>query len=156
MVLIRHEFNTNPTLIQHQRHQSDTNGTLAVGGPHNSIYEDADLPRIRLPSFTLVFALGDEDDVVEKLLNRAMGILVSITNVQRIQSKQTRIDVRTGGRDDYRFKYVRFGDWNASGDPPLEQGLSPTLLFAHGHGILASTIDGAVRMAETLKSGKTP
>ncbi len=117
--------------------------------------EDADLPRIRLPSFTLVFALGDEDDVVEKLLNRAMGILVSITNVQRIQSKQTRIDVRTGGRDDYRFKYVRFGDWNASGDPPLEQGLSPTLLFAHGHGILASTIDGAVRMAETLKSGKT-
>ena len=114
--------------------------------------EDADLPRITLPAFTLVFGLKEGARMGEKLLQRALRTITALTNVQRVRKQQPRIDVRSGRRDGLKFLRVRFGDWTGLGDPPIECGTSPTLLFAHGHGILSSTVDGAVRMAAALKS----
>jgi hypothetical protein len=115
---------------------------------------DAERPRIKLPAFTLVFGLDPAAARrVQGILERGLNMVASVSNPGRLREKQAPLTVRSGGRDGYRYRFVEFGEFDGPGDPPTEHGLSPTLLFTHGHGILASTIDGAVRMARALDSG---
>jgi hypothetical protein len=111
--------------------------------------DDADdQPRIRLPAFTLVF--GVHGKAMQKHLNRVMTTLAAITSAQRVRDKKVPLFVRRGRRDGFKFQHVRFGDWNEPGEPPTEHGLSPTVLFAHGHCVIGSTEDGAMRVAQAL------
>ncbi|MCB9869940.1 MAG: hypothetical protein H6837_08795 [Planctomycetes bacterium] len=119
----------------------------------NSPSEDDELPRIVLPAFTLVFAV-DGEARVRRQLEQAMAMLVTVSNPKRIRERQVPWMVRDGRLAGYAFRSLRLEEFRGVGAPPLAHGLSPTLLFAHGHGIVSSTIDGAVRAAQALAGGK--
>ena len=126
--------------------------TLFVARTEPSEY--AERPRVVLPAFTLVCPVVESSRRFENMLNRALGFLVAVANPERIENKEAPLVVRGGSRDGYRFQSVLYGDWEGPGEPPTEFGLSPSLLFAHDHLILSSTVEGAVEMARSLEKAE--
>ena len=111
-----------------------------------------DRPVVDLPGVAFVFGVAAGSDA-DELLDRAARVLTTIVNTQRLREKKPQVRLRRGRSGAFRYKSIEFADWTGPGRPPTEHGLSPTLLFAGGHGILASTAEAAVRMAESLAAG---
>ena len=114
-------------------------------------------PRIKFPAFTLaVPVVAEAERKVKRALGRALQTIGFIVTNQRRQSKRDPVQVRVRNekRGEYRYQYLAYGDWDGPGQPPMDLNFGVTLLFAHGHLILSSTRDGAVRAAKAMKSAE--
>lgn len=112
-------------------------------------------PRVKLPAFTLVARMtGHEERAAKRALVRALGAIGFIATNARLQNKQypVQLRMRTQTRDRYQLQYLTYGDWDGPGRPPTDLNFGITLLFAHGHLILSSTRDGAVRAATAINA----
>lgn len=116
--------------------------------------QDSEQPLVKFPAFTLVFRIKSKARQVRRILKNALVTITTVSNPNRLAAKLPPLSVRRGSRDGCQYQFVSFGDFEGEGDPPTEQGFSPTLVFAQGYGILASTIDGAMRMVRALKTGE--
>ena len=83
-----------------------------------------------------------------------MQVIALVVTAERTRSKKypPRLMLRRERRGEYRYQYLGYDEWRGPGDPPLDLGFGFTLLFAHDHVILASTQDGAIRMADAIKN----
>ena len=113
-------------------------------------------PRIRLPSFALVAELRDASrTTLKNILERAARFLLLVTNAQRAMDGQAPFRLRRETGDGFAGLVAEPMEWRGPGSPPTEHGLSPTLLFAHGHVVLASTRGGAMSILESLSRRRT-
>ena len=113
-------------------------------------------PHIRLPSLALVAQLRDGSTrTVKNILERTARFLLLVTNAQRTMNDQTPFRLRRESGDGFAGLVAEPMEWRGPGSPPTEHGLSPTLLFAHGHVVLATTRGGAMSILGSLSEGRT-
>jgi hypothetical protein len=113
-------------------------------------------PRIRLPSFALVAQLRDASNRrVKNILERSARFLLLVTNAQGAMNDQTQYRLLRETGDGFTALVAEPTEWLGPGFPPTAHGLSPTLLFAHGHVVLASSRGGAMSILESLSAGRT-
>jgi hypothetical protein len=109
-----------------------------------------DGPRLLLPGLAVTAAMTDPG--VERILQRTFQLLLLIANGERAQ-RQLKPFVATAVRGEVHGLCAELLPWRGPGDPPLEHGLSPTLLFGHGHAVLASTRAAAEQLMQVIASG---
>lgn len=108
-------------------------------------------PRIALPSFVLAAPLTDPRAI--RSIESLAANLALIHVQQRRRAGKRPFLLRKRELDGHDALVAVPAEEDGPGDPPLEQALSPTLLFAHGHVLLASTTHGARAVARALARG---
>ena len=118
-------------------------------------------PRLLLPGFAFVAAtkgkpqgntLGKD---VETVLRRTAQVFTLIVNAERGQRNQRPFQVRSYKEGEWHGLSGELPEWRGPGAPPIEQALSPTLLFAEGHVCLASTREAALAVLGEVAAGRT-
>ena len=122
--------------------------------------DDIDQPRLTLPGLALTARFAEAE--VEKVLVRAASALAMITNGERAQNGQPVFRLRALRSDDADgFEHVenlrgltaRLAPWRGPSRPPLEQGLSPTLVFGDDRFVLATTRSAAMSVLDAAQHG---
>ncbi|MCR9243653.1 MAG: hypothetical protein NXI31_01385 [bacterium] len=104
---------------------------------------------LALPGFAL--SAGIADVRVEPVMRRAAQVLTLIINGERAQNRQRPFMVRRAWSEHGKGLCAEPPMWRGPGRPPVEDGLSPTLLFGQGHVVLASTHAAADRLLAALR-----
>lgn len=110
-------------------------------------------PRLQLPGFALV--APSDDPAVETILRRMAQLFVVIANAERAQAGKKPFVLRPERGDHGNGFVAELLPWRGPGDPPVEYGLSPTLLFGHGHVVVGSTRAAASAMLAQAANGTT-
>ena len=132
----------------------DLPGAFFVTDTEPEVPEDQ--PRIKLPAFTLAVPLAAANEKkVKQALTRAMQTIGFVATTQRRRSNRepVQLSARNEKRGKFRYQYLAYGDWEGPGLPPTDLNFGVTLLFAHGHLIVSSTRDGAVRAGTAIQAG---
>jgi hypothetical protein len=108
----------------------------------------APAPRIELPALALVARLGDPR-AADLLLRFASNLFLISTGERGRRGEPPFLLRRRAGEGGHAL-VAEPPDWRGEGAPPTERTLSPTLWLGCGHAILASTEDGARRVAAAL------
>ncbi len=111
---------------------------------------DAGPSRLQLPGFAVVARV--KDPAVHDVLGRMAQAFVLIANAERQQRGQAPFPLRTRSTEAGHGFVAEPLPWRGPGDPPIEQGLSPTLWFENGHVVLASTYDAAMAMVAATRA----
>lgn len=110
-------------------------------------------PRLRLPGFALVAPIDDPE--VETILRRMAQLFVVIANAERAQAGKKPFVLRPERGEHGSGFVAEPTPWRGPGQPPVEYGLSPTLLFGHGHVVLGSTRAAATALLAQAAAGAT-
>ena len=105
-------------------------------------------PRLTLPVFVMTAEM--RSPAGQKLLERLFDAIATISFFERAQQNKPVFERRVEQVDGFTVRTLAIDEWRGPAAPPVEVGLTPTLLFAHGHAILASTKEGALRLAIAL------
>ncbi|MGE3174000.1 MAG: hypothetical protein AB7O97_15345 [Planctomycetota bacterium] len=108
-------------------------------------------PPLRLPGVALCAELAPGRD--EQDLGRTLTAFSILVNQQRAQRQQAPFRVRSVRDGAVRGLCAEPPPWRGPGLPPTEQGLSPTVLYGHGHVVLASTEVAARAVMEQVAAG---
>jgi hypothetical protein len=103
-------------------------------------------PTLRLPGLALCAEVTTER--AKGMLKTLFANLATIQAAERTQQGKLPYTPRLEEERGYRMQTLAIEGWEGTGASPVEVGLSPTLLLAHGHAILASTSACALRLAE--------
>jgi hypothetical protein len=122
-----------------------------------SAIPDAAEPPLLLPGFAFVAAMKDKmrGKDVETMLRRTAQVFTLIVNAERGQRYQRPFQIRSCKEGDWHGLSGELSEWRGPGAPPIEQALSPTLLFAEGHVCLASTREAALAVLGEVAAGRT-
>jgi hypothetical protein len=115
---------------------------------------DGALPELLLPSFAVATTATA---AVEPILMRAAQALLLIANTERAQRRQLPYVLRAV-RDDgdgVHGLLAALPDWHGAGRPPTAQAVAPSLLFGHGHAVLATSPDAARALLAQAAAGRT-
>ncbi|MCA8953112.1 MAG: hypothetical protein KDE27_26610, partial [Planctomycetes bacterium] len=118
-------------------------GPVAGEGPHSPLV---------LPRFALSAGIADAE--VETVLRRAAQVFAVIANGQRAQQRKLPFVVRNARTAHGRGLVAEPPVWRGPGLPPVEDALTPALLFGAGHAVLASTLDAAEAVLAALAQGR--
>jgi hypothetical protein len=111
--------------------------------PPPAIADGEAAPPILLPGFCLLARV--RSPAVEPVLLRTAQAFVLIANSERGRKRQRPFATRVV-RGEVHGLVAEPTEWRGPGRPPVEQGLSPALLFGHGHVAIATTAASAERM----------
>lgn len=115
--------------------------------------DDEPCPPLLLPGLAFAAPLASERG--ERDLLRTASAFALIANVERARKRQSTFALRPV-RDGFVHGVTAVPrDWRGPGLPPLDQGLSPTLLFGHGHAVLATTLAAARGVLDRIADGTT-
>ncbi|HZN41258.1 MAG TPA: hypothetical protein VFD82_20800 [Planctomycetota bacterium] len=110
-------------------------------------------PRLLLPGFAFVAAIQGKD--VETVLRRTAQVFTLIVNAERGQRNQRPFHIHSCAEGEWHGLSGELSEWRGPGAPPIEQALSPTLLFGQGHVCLASTREAALAVLGEVAAGRT-
>jgi hypothetical protein len=115
--------------------------------------DDDSVPPLLLPGLAIA-ARARAEETEEHLVRTASAFLL-IANQERARKRQA----------PFRQRALRLGEvtgitfepstWLGPGLPPTEQGLTPTLLFGHGHVVVGSTSVAADAVMDRIAEGAT-
>jgi hypothetical protein len=118
-----------------------------------------------LPGFAFVAAIQHEaqdkahgkerSKELETVLRRTAQVFTLIVNAERGQRNQRPFQIRSCVEGEWHGLSGELSEWRGPGAPPIEQALSPTLLFGKGHVCLASTRDAALALLGEVAAGRT-
>jgi len=114
---------------------------------------DGPAPPLQLPGIALCAPLAKP--AAARDLVRTASALLLIVNVERGRLHKTPFVLRAVHDDDVDGLCAMPAEWRGPGLPPTEQGLSPTLLFGHGHAVLATTQLAARAVLARIADGST-
>lgn len=107
-----------------------------------------DVPPLLLPGLAFVAPLLRAS--AQQDLERMASVFLLIANSERARQQRTLFVQRPVRDGEITGTTTRPQPWRGPGAPPIEQALSPTLLFARGHVVLASTFAAADAIARAL------
>lgn len=110
-------------------------------------------PRLQLPGFALVAPIDDPE--VETILRRMAQLFLVIANAERAQAGKKPFTMRPERGEHGSGFVAEPTPWRGPGEQPVEYGLSPTLLFGHGHVVLGSTQAAATAMLAQAAASAT-
>ena len=117
---------------------------VVVGAPTPTADDDASdddappaRPRLDLPGMALVAKV--ETERAEQLLNRGFYRFAAIFSAQRAQQQLPPRMPQVVHDGDLRLHVMRGPAFPGVGDPPTGEQIEATLVFAHGHAVLATT-----------------
>lgn len=116
--------------------------------------DDGPRSPIVLPGFVLTAPIARP--AVVPVLRRTATMLMTVLNVERQQRRQAPFLVRSVQGDGYAGLVAEPPAWRGPGLPPLETQLSPTLLWGHGHVVLASVRAAAERVLASAAAAPLP
>lgn len=122
-------------------------------------------PPLLLPGFAFVAAIQHEaqdkahgkerSKELETVLRRTAQVFTLIVNAERGQRNQRPFQIRSCVEGEWHGLSGELSEWRGPGAPPIEQALSPTLLFGKGHVCLASTREAALAVLGEVAAGRT-
>jgi hypothetical protein len=121
-------------------------------------------PRLLLPGFAFVAAIQDKPmgkdgkapgKDFETVLRRTAQVFTLIVNAERGQRNQRPFQIRSYTEGEWHGLSGELAEWRGPGAPPIEQALSPTLLFGQGHVCLASTREAALAVLGEVAARRT-
>lgn len=108
-------------------------------------------PRVDLPGMALVAKV--ETERAEQLLNRGFYRFAAIFSAQRAQQQLPPRLPQVVREGDLRLHVMRGPAFPGVGDPPTGEQIEATLVFAHGHAVLATTPTCARQVVAALAAG---
>ncbi len=124
---------------------------VILGEPPADVPPDDDTPprpRVDLPGFALLAEV--ETERAEQLLQRGFYRFSAILSAQRAMQKLPARLPQVVADGDLRFHVMRGPAFPGVGDPPTGEQIEATLVFAHGHVVLASTLACARQVVSSL------
>jgi hypothetical protein len=101
----------------------------------------------------LGFVARVRDGKVAEVLERTMQVLLLIADAERAQRNQFPFVGREVREPGIRGLCAEPLPWRGPGAMPAEAAIAPTLLFAEGHAVLASTREMAMALVAALRAG---
>lgn len=98
----------------------------------------------------IVLSAPMKGDEVETVMRRAAQVFAVIVNAERAQNRRRPFLVRSARSELGRGLVAEPPPWRGPGEPPVEDALTPTLLFGNGHVVLATTLPAAEAVLSTL------
>ncbi len=130
-----------------------------LGGLQEPFHGYLRMPPAAPAADALLFLLPDlgvvakvKDASVRPIVERMVQLLVVITNAERATQNRFPFVGRALRADEGEGIVVEPVEWRGPGAPPPEAAISPTVLFAEDHLILASTRSFALALRESLRS----